>query len=92
MADKILCRIYLCHFPLRWFDVRFHHCDVGFGFFRPLDLSSMDFQKRLSSLSREIKNKIGQTISEFLDKALQLDKAYLDSEKKLSLFANYDSI
>jgi len=52
----------------------------------------MDFQKRLSSLSREIKNKIGQTISEFLDKALQLDKAYLDSEKKLSLFANYDSI
>ena len=29
-----------------------------------------------------IKNKICQTISEFLDKALQLDKAYLDSEKK----------
>ena len=29
-----------------------------------------------------IKNKICQTISEFLDNALQLDKAYLDSEKK----------
>ena len=64
------------------------------GTLQSFDSRSFTFLKNV--ISNEtidlIKNKICQTISEFLDKALQFDKAYLDSEKKLSLFANYDSI
>jgi hypothetical protein len=54
------------------------------GTLQSFDSRSFTFLKNV--ISNEtidlIKNKICQTISEFLDKALQLDKAYLDSEKK----------
>jgi hypothetical protein len=54
------------------------------GTLQSFDSRSFTFLKNVISSETIdlIKNKICQTISEFLDKALQLDKAYLDSEKK----------
>ena len=70
--------------PDHWSVRDAHIRQTTMGTLQSFDSRSFTFLKNV--ISNEtidlIKNKICQTISEFLDKALQLDKAYLDSEKK----------